>query len=195
MNHYVIYFPGLGDHKNFQIQTKALEKWHKFGLDPKFHHIGWNDNESYKIKLSKAVRTIDKIPSSHIVSIVACSAGASMAMNVYAERKSRISAAVFICGKINNPDAIMEWRKKQNPSLLDCVTASSKNAKELKPADKQKMLVIQPVFDGVVTKNDGRIPLVKHKTIFAFFHSVAIYLSLTLYKRASINFLKAKAVQ
>jgi predicted peptidase len=195
MAHHVIYLPGLSDHKSYPIQVRALEKWRNFGLDPQLQHIGWNNNESYKLKLAKIIKAIDKLPPKDTVSLVGASAGCSMAVNVYAQRKSRINAIVLICGKINNPQTIKEYRKSNNPSLLECVIASAQNVQRLDNEDKPKILVIQPIFDGVVTKSDGRIPDVQHKTIIAIWHSVAIYLSLTLYKRISINFLKSHAVQ
>lgn len=195
MAHQVIYLPGLSDHKSYPIQVKALEKWRKFDLAPKFQHIGWNNNEPYKAKLAKITQVIDKLPAKDVVSLVGVSAGCSMAINVYTQRKSRIGGVVLVCGKISYPQTIKQYRKKQNPALLDSVKASDANAQKLTDKDKQKMLVIQPLFDGVVTKDDGRIAGVRRKTVFAVFHPVGIYLSLTLYKRLSINFLKAKALQ
>jgi predicted peptidase len=120
--------PGLGDHQNAGIQTMALKKWQKFGLKTHFQTIGWNNSELYKSKLNKILKAIDELPDQQIISLVGASAGASMAINVYAARKSRISAVILICGKINRPQTLGDNYRTKNPVLLDSVTASSKNA-------------------------------------------------------------------
>jgi hypothetical protein len=196
MMHHVIYLPGVGDHKNASIQINAIKKWKKFGLDTQHHLINWNDNETFNDKKDAVIKLVDELYSlDKSVSIVGISAGASMAMNVYTARQNKISSVVFICGKINRAHTIGADYKLRNPRLFESVSMSEKAVTRLTAEDKAKMLTIQPIFDGTVTKEDGRIDGVKQKTIFAFLHPIAIYLSLTLYRRVSINFIKNKAVQ
>jgi predicted peptidase len=196
MSHHVIYLPGVGDHKNSPIQTKALEKWRKFGLEPHFQLINWNSSESFESKLGQIIKIVDELSSqNHTISLVGASAGASMAMNIYSARKGKISAVVLICGKINRPETLGVNYKTQNPALLDSVTASAKNAKNLNDQDKAKMLTILPIFDEIVAKSDGVIPGVKNKTLFSVTHGPSIGLALTLYKQIAINFIKSKSVQ
>jgi predicted peptidase len=196
MTHHVIYLPGVGDHKNAAIQIKALKKWKKFGLEAHFHHINWHDNEAFKDKKDSVLKLIDELYSfDKSVSVVGVSAGASMAMNVYAERKNQIKSVVFICGKINNSATLGKDYKQRNPRLFESVSESEKTAGKLTAYDKAKMLTIQPVYDGVVAAADGRISGTAHRKIFAVFHAAAIYLSITAYRRISINFIKSKSVQ
>jgi predicted peptidase len=196
MAHCVIYIPGLGDDKNGDIQKRAIEKWRKFDLQPHYQEVNWNDSEKYKQKLNKIVKNIDDLLSQkNRVSLVSSSAGASLALNVYAQRKDKISSVVFISGKINRPEALGEKYKSKNPALLQSVRESSLVAAKLTKEDKQKMLTVFPLFDGVVGKADARIPGVKNKTTPVVFHALNIYLSLTLFRRISINFIKSKGVQ
>jgi predicted peptidase len=196
MAHHVIYLPGVGDHQNAQIQINALRKWNKFNLETHYLHINWNDNESFKSKLYNVIKIIDELyETDEYISLVGASAGASMAINAYSARKDKINAVVLICGKINNPQTLGDGYKNRNPRLLESVSASSENSKNLTRADKSKMITLLPIYDGVVELNDGWIEGVKNKTMFSVFHAIAIYLSISLYKRTSINFIKSKRVQ
>jgi pimeloyl-ACP methyl ester carboxylesterase len=193
---YVLYIPGLGDDTNGEVQRRALEKWRKFGVEPLFQTIIWNNNEPYKQKLNKILKVVDELAAQkHTTSLVGASAGASMALNVYSERKGKINSVVFISGKINQPQTLSARYKKDNPAFLDSVIASTKQASQLTDHDRQKMLTIFPLYDGKVTKSDATISGVKNKTLPNLFHAANIYLSITLYKRLIINFIKAKSVQ
>jgi predicted peptidase len=196
MSHCIIYFPGVGDDKNGGIQQEAIEKWQKFGLVPYYLPMNWHGSEPYKARLQKILKLIDKLlREGNQVSLVGASAGASMAMNVYGARKDKISSVVFISGKINRPETLGDNYKSKNPSLLPCVKASAKVAAELTKEDKKKMLTIFSFFDGTVSKADAKITGVKNKTLPVILHPVCIYLSLTLFRRISINFIKSKSVQ
>jgi pimeloyl-ACP methyl ester carboxylesterase len=190
MAHHVIYLPGVGDHKNAPFQIRALKKWNKFDLVTHFQLIRWNNSESYELKLKKVISLLDKLYSqNHTISLVGASAGASLAMNVYANRRNKIKAVVLICAKINNPQTLGQKYKTNYPALLDCVKASSQAVKNLKPSDKQKMLTINPLYDGVVARADCNITGVKNKIIIAAIHGISIGLAISLYKRTIIKFI------
>jgi dienelactone hydrolase len=158
--------------------------------------MNWHGSEPYKARLQKILKLIDKLlREGNQVSLVGASAGASMAMNVYGARKVKISSVVFIAGKINRPETLGDNYKSKNPSLLPCVKESAKVAAELTKEDKKKMLTIFSFFDGTVSKADAKITGVKNKTLPVILHPVCIYLSLTLFRRISINFIKSKSVQ
>ena len=195
MAHYVIYLPGVGDHTNAPFQIKALERWHKLGLEPSLQAIGWSNNVSYEAKLNRILKAVDDLASHHLVSLVGASAGASMAVNVYAVRRAKIHKVALICGKVNNPQTLGDNYKNKYPALLGSVTASNKNAKKLSAADKKKMLTVVPIFDGTVLRSDSIIPGVKNRTIPFILHGISIGAAITIFKRHIINFLKAKAVQ
>jgi hypothetical protein len=185
MSHCIIYFPGVGDDKNGGIQQEAIEKWQKFGLVPYYLPMNWHGSEPYKARLQKILKLIDKLlREGNQVSLVGASAGASMAMNVYGARK-----------EINRPETLGDNYKSKNPSLLPCVKGSARVAAELTKEDKKKMLTIFSFFDGTVSKADAKITGVKNKTLPVILHPVCIYVSLTLFRRISINFIKSKSVQ
>jgi predicted alpha/beta hydrolase family esterase len=197
MAHHIIYLPGLGDHANAQVQIKFLEKWRKKdNLEPHFVHINWNDNEVFADKLNKVIKLVDELSAQNgTVSIVAASAGCSMAISAYCSRKDKINRVILICGKIRNPGTINSNRKSKNPSLMDAVTASDSLVNELSINDKAKMLTLRPVVDETVTKSDGTIPGVKDKILFSIEHGLSIILAISLYKKIAINFIKSKSVQ
>jgi predicted alpha/beta hydrolase family esterase len=196
MAQHIIYLPGLGDHTNAQIQIRYLAKWRKYNLETHFAHINWHDNEKFEDKLNRVIKLVDEFSNqSGTVSLVAASAGCSMAINVYCARKSKISSVVLICGKIRNPGAIISTRKSNNPSLQDSVILSDSLVNKLSNNDKAKMLTVRPLIDETVNKSDGTINGVKNKIIFSVEHALSIILAISLYKKIAINFIKSKSVQ
>jgi hypothetical protein len=196
MAHHVIYLPGLSDHTNGHIQKKALVKWRKHNFEPHFVHINWHDNESFKHKFERILKLIDGfIDNKNTVSLVAASAGCSMAINVYAARKDKIASVVLICGKLRDPGTVGENYKTQNPSFIYSVIESDKIVKKLDKTDKVKMLTLRPLFDETVKKSDGTIEGVSDKIFLSVEHALSIILALSLYKRVIINFIKSKSVQ
>jgi pimeloyl-ACP methyl ester carboxylesterase len=196
MAHYIIYFPGLGDDSTGSIQQKAIKKWQKYGISTYYLPMHWQSEETYSTKLERALRVVDELGSAgHQISLVGASAGASMAMNTFASRKDKIISAVFISGKINRPRTMGSKYTAPNPALMPCVEASSKAVAELTKDDKQKMLILYPLYDGTVTKDDSFIPGVKVNRVVSMLHSISIYMCLTIFKIISINFIKSKSVQ
>jgi predicted peptidase len=195
MANYVLYIPGVSDHKDI-FQQRALKSWDKFNLDVRFIKVNWYDNEPFKDKLKRIIQLVDELSvKGSTISLVAASAGCSMAINVYQMRKNKINSIVFICGKMVNPNNIQSHYKRDNPSFLESVIESDKNIKKLTARDKEKILTIHPLYDEVVNKRDGIIAGARNETLVAVGHAIGIISAISIYKRVSINFIKAKSVQ
>jgi pimeloyl-ACP methyl ester carboxylesterase len=196
MAHYVIYLPGFGDTNNSQVQIRLLNRWRKFGVEPRFQSINWSNNENFESKLARILEDVDElIKQKHKVSLVGISAGATMAINTFSARKDNIDKVVFICGKINNPQNVRQYYFQKNPAFKESLEQAAVNLQKLDEKDKSKMLSIHPIYDEVVYVRDAKLAGAKSKTIFSVEHALSIFLALSLYKKVAINFIKAGGLQ
>jgi predicted peptidase len=170
----------------------VISRWNKRGIVPIFQEIGWANDEPYESKFERITKNIDKlIKQGHKVSLVGVSAGATMAINVYSAKKSKIAKVVFICGKINRPEKVREAYFNKNPAFKKSLEAAAINLQKLDKTDRAKMLSLHPIVDGVVAVRDTHLHGAKNKTVFSAGHAFTILLVLSLYKRMVINFIKA----
>lgn len=191
--HYVIYITGLGDQKPL-YQPQIINRWRKFGLTPHYHPVGWADGEAFAPKLKRLIRKVDEIyGQGHTVSLVGISAGAGAALNVYMERRAKISGLVFICGKLIGYSNVNPNYFKKNPAFSESLKLTQVNLTKIKDEDKAKMLSIRPIFDETVPINTQLIPGVNRRLIISIFHIPSIFLAITIYRRMLVNFLKHHA--
>jgi len=174
-------------------QVKVLKRWNKAGVGTHFIPIGWSNNESFETKLKRVVDQIDEFAKAGGVSLVGTSAGASMAMNAYCERKSKVSGVVFICGKLRNAEGVGEKFFRRNPAFRKSIFNCQANLEKLTIEDKAKMMTLRSAFDGLIPVYDSEIPGVKSRTLPFIIHIPTIGLALTVFKNWTIGFLKAQA--
>jgi pimeloyl-ACP methyl ester carboxylesterase len=194
-DHHVIYITGLGDQKPL-YQPQLINKWQKLGVIPYYSAVGWADGQTFAPKLARICKLVDDLYAQNgVVSLVGISAGAGAALNVYMERKNKISGLVFICGKIVGLDNVNPRYFKQNPAFRESLELTQQNLIKLTPKDKAKMLSIHPIYDQTVPIAATQVPGVKSRRIISIFHVPSIFLAITLYKRATLNFLKQQSVE
>jgi pimeloyl-ACP methyl ester carboxylesterase len=202
--HHVIYIPGLGDqdktsYKNIfkaSLQKKLINGWQKLGVVPHYFAVGWSDSEPFEQKLKRLVDLIDSLSDAGTtVSLVGASAGASLALNGYMQRRHKISGVVFVCGELGSSANIRPSYFKNNPAFKGSMKQLDINLKRLNDTDKAKMLSIHPLYDEIVPIKDTKIARVKNRHIISVEHALSIGLAMTIYKRIVINFLKQQSVQ
>lgn len=189
MTHNIVYVPGFGDH-NPDIQLRLLKRWRRYGVETQFQRVNWIDKEPFQSKLGRVLESIDKLAGQGPVSLIGVSAGASLALAAYSARKNQISSVVFICGKLQNPEAVNESFFITNPAFRESVFSTTGNIKNLSDADKAKMLSIHAFIDTVIPVSNSKISGVKNKTIPAIGHVISIFLALALYAKSITKFMK-----
>lgn len=189
-NSHIVYVPGLGDHKP-QLQVNLLNRWQSYGVQVHFIQINWIDDEPFQAKLNRVLDAIDKFAEQGTVSVVGVSAGASMALAAYTQRKQKISRVVFICGKLQNPRGVNESYFVTNPAFRKSVFTLPASLEALSAQDKAKMKTFHPYIDTVVPVSNSKIADVTDKTIPAIGHVFAIFLALTVYAKNITKFLKS----
>lgn len=189
----VIYITGLND-SNVSLQKNAVNSWRIFGVNPIFFQTRWSNNESFKTKKEQLLELIDReLDRGNTVSIFAVSAGASLAISAYLQRKSSVSAMVFVCGKILRPEIVAEKYFEQNPAFRKAMSEISSNVAKLNKGDREKILSLSPIFDETVTKRDTFVRSAKNSTLPFVFHAPTIAIAISLLAFIPLSFLKQKS--
>src|SRR5665648_522378 len=103
MKHHIIYISGLGNRYD-GLLLFLLFFWHVFGVKTEFVAMKWYGGTSYQEKFDRVIATIERAEAKgYTVLLIGESAGASMAMNVFAQRDS-LHRLVSLCG-VNSPHA------------------------------------------------------------------------------------------
>lgn len=190
MAHHVIYIHGFGDSKP-DGQNALVKLWRVFGVRTHYSPVYWAKDEAYKIKLGKLLSLVDQLSIENTVSVIGVSAGASMAMNIYAERKNKINRVIFIVGKLLYPETVQESIFQKHPVFRGSVFAADENFKQMSKTDKNKMLTMYALVDNTVPILASMLPGVKHKRILALGHIPAIYIAITFYSYSITKFIKS----
>lgn len=195
--HHVIYIPGLGDTKNVPGQRAAVRTWRLYGLHGHCHPVVWSrKSESFDDKLTGVLAEIDDLlAAGHRVSIVASSAGASMALHAYQARKKKIVAVVLICGEVGDAKNIASPYFEENPAFKLSMERLPETLSHLVPEERQRIMSLHPIYDEIVPIADTQLDGVHMSTVVSFLHAPTIGLMLTVGFYAPSRFLKRCARQ
>ena len=191
--HYVIIFPGLGDKVLF---VKIITLWWKFiGLQPIVCKVGWGfKNSNFKTQKDKMINIVDRFLQKGDVSIVGTSAGGSMAFNVFLERPDVIKNAVNICGRLragNHKFRSLEIMSKRSKIFKDSVLSFESKEKLIPQDIKDRMMTISARFGDELVPADTSLLLGGYNiSVFMIEHGLSIRLSLTLFSKSMIDFIK-----
>lgn len=193
MKNKVFIIPGLGDGVNKTIWI--TNHWRNYSLEPVVYSARWNSEENFKEKLTKLLGQIDLcISNGDNVSLVGCSAGASMVLNAFLERKNVVNKVVSICGRLRTGNQkgfrSLEVRSKHSPSFFESVKLFENKEHILSPADKNRIMTIRSLFGDELVPSETAILTGAHNiTIPVAEHSLSIIMTL-IFSNKLINFLK-----
>lgn len=188
--HVVIYITGLND-RNVKFQKFAISTWRVFGIRPILFKTGWADSRSFSQKLDRLLILIDeKNESGEVVSLVAASAGASLAVAAFARRRETINGVVFICGKLRNPQTVGTSYYLQNPAFREAMITLNDNLASLTKTERARIMSISPLLDETVVVKDTKVTGAKNVKSPTLFHVPTIALGITIFSFLPIFFLK-----
>jgi predicted esterase len=191
MAHNVIYITGFGDHRPY-AHDKLIKLWKLWGLKPHYCPVGWDLKVAYEDMVSKVEKMADSLAAKgESLSIVGVSAGASLAMNIYADQPEKFNKAIFISGKLLYPETVQETYFEAHPAFRQSVYDADANFKKMSDKDKIKMMTMYAIADNTVPVRASKLGGVKHKRVLTVGHLPAIYISITLYSRAIAKFIKS----
>jgi len=189
--HHIFYVPGLGDPR-YQEQGLLLKLWRIYGVRVHYTPMYWSDDRPFQLKLEELLEKIDRAAGSGAaVSLIGTSAGASSVINAYAKRKNVISGVVCICGKLQGD--LPQKTIQQNPSFNESFQAVPDSLALLGKSDRQRILSLHPIKDGIVPIDETRIPGTHEKTMFSIGHVVSIAYAITVDSWRITRFLKTQA--
>ena len=189
-SHVVIYITGLND-RTVKFQKFAVSTWWVFGVQPILFQTNWANSESFSQKLDRLLNLIDeKNEYGQVVSLVAASAGASLAVAAYARRTETINGAAFICGKLRNPQTVGASYYLQNPAFREAMSTLNDNLASLTSVERARIMSISPLLDKTVVVKDTFVTGAKNVKSPTLFHVLTIALGITLFSFLPIIFLK-----
>jgi pimeloyl-ACP methyl ester carboxylesterase len=195
--HHIVYIPGLADTGVNRIsQGFALQVWQAiYGVSTQTIRVGWaNAHDSFEAKLQRVVNAIDQAQSKgKVVSIVASSAGGSLAINAFAARPQAVQSVVTIAGAHGPVTHASKHTLARNPALGPSLVQQVQAIASLSAAARGAILVIKPAQDNVVQLRDMDIPGVHYSQLSTKGHAKAIAAALTKYSPRIIAFIKHAA--
>lgn len=189
----MIYLPGLGDPRPKE-KSVLRRLWGLYGIEVSYHPLYWNDNRPFEVKLKDIITEIDTLTETGtLVSLVGASAGASAAMNAFASRHETLNALVCICGKINNPQTVMEYTFSHNPSFRDSLSLIPHSLAQTQGPIRGRILSLHPLYDGVVPVADTFIEGAVNRSMPSVGHAASIAYADIFASATIARFLKTAA--
>ena len=193
MKHLVIYVPGLGDKRLYAGALRtALALWRTSRVRTYYFVVKWADkSEHYDVKLQRLLDTIDdQVAKGYTVSLVAASAGSSLALTAYAHRKAKIHTVTSVCGKLHNPGAISEALFAINPAFRASLRAYERIESTLNQHDRKKVLIVRAWRDVYVPAEDGEVVGAHTHIQPTMGHVFSVIMALTFCRWPILRFIK-----
>jgi pimeloyl-ACP methyl ester carboxylesterase len=189
MAHHVIYIPGIGDTKT-TFQELAVGTWRLWGVRPHTFAMRWADGKPYGPKFERLLVLIDELLShGDRVSLVAASAGATVALNTFAERP-QLNGVVLIAGKVNRAYAIGDWYKRHTPAFVQSAERTDSSVADLDKPQRARIMSRYGLVDYIVPKKDSYVPGAQHRRVVGIGHIMTIAFQLVFGAPLYIRFLR-----
>ena len=192
--HRIIYIPGLSDNGDLFMSTAS--KWQQQGLVPSVYQVKWRDGASFQYKLDGLIAVIDGfLKEGDVVSLIGCSAGGSMALNAFVERKTAIRNIVIISGRLrsgnNKGFRSLTKRAQSSPAFTESVTRCESQQNLLSNDERKNVMTTHALFgDELVPADTAVLKGARNTTVPILGHVFSIFLSLTIFSNRIIDFLK-----
>ena len=198
--HHVIIVNGLGETTGrFEAQVMGLKlitkNWsEKYQLTPEIIPVEWEDDQNLEQKLKQITDLIDElVKTGNMVSLIGCSAGGSLVLNAFAERKNVIEKVINLDGFVRpGSPKVVEYFEKvgaKSKSFRESVLRFEALEPQLSKNDRKKILTVRPLVDELVPPETVIIKGATNKKISAVEHVLGIATSLIVYDPV-IMFLK-----
>lgn len=190
--HYVIFILGLSKQASKSPRRQIPNYWHWLGIDGEIYRLNWMEKTPFEARLKELAARIEELSKEgRAVSLVGVSAGADAAINAYVQKRDLIHKLVLVCGRLGMFDKINPWYFETYPLFQGAIEKVPISLSSLKIEDKQKILTMQPFYDGLVPVASTRIEGVRSKRILSVGHFLSIIIALTVYSRAIARFVKS----
>lgn len=190
---HVLYIPGLGD-ETVAGQRLAVRTWRLWGVESELFQMHWADSEDWDTKLKRLLARVDELNAKNKpVAIVAASAGASAAINIFALRKTQIAGCVLVASKVNHAETIGEKYRRQNPAFVQSAQMCEKALANLNNADRKRIMSRYAAFDALIPRRDSYIAGARNRVLWSAGHAFTIATQILFGAPLFLRFLKALA--
>lgn len=190
MKLHVIYIPGIGDDRT-GLQGRIVKTWRIWGVESELWSMDWADGRSWGSKSETFLDHIDELArGGKKIALVGASAGGSAAMNIYAQRRDKISGVVCIAGKINYPETIGKRYRQKNRSFVESAEQCQDSLKRLNEADRKRIMSRYGIYDELVPKRDSVIDGAHNRIVLGVGHGITIATQIIFAAPVFIRFLK-----
>ncbi len=181
MEHHVIIVNGLDETTGrLEVQVAGIKlitkKWpEKYQLIPEVIPVEWEDGQDLEPKLKKITDLIDElVKTGSRVSLIGCSAGGSLVLNAFIERKNVIEKAINLDGFVRpgSPNVIEYFENvgAKSKAFRESVLRFEALESTLRENDRKKILTVRPMVNGLVPAEtviikgaaNEKIPVVEH---------------------------------
>lgn len=185
----VLHINGLGNGSVGWRERFLMRHWSKIGVDFIPACVDWYDGKPLEGKIRIVELKLGKLLADHKrVILLGSSAGASLALHVYAGRRTDNLRVVLAHGRLRDshvrwPDyRTLEWAAhltQNNPmpksqAFYDSVTKCEQDVlPSLKSADLRRILILKPLMDFVVPLKTMGVPGAPAHRSFAIGHKLA----------------------
>jgi len=193
MKHYIIILPTLmDDAPAIQMFTGF---WPLLGLTPVVLKFGWKkikDDVGLVQNIAKIISEVDRLAKLGTVSLVGCSAGGNIMINIFSQRKDIVKRVINVCGALR-PGGV--GSKFDTPAYLKSLQYCEEVIAKLSEEDKNKIMTIRPRFgDEFVKPEQVSIAGAKNISLPTFEHMLTIMMALTIFSQPTIDFLKNNGI-
>ncbi|HOZ03291.1 MAG TPA: hypothetical protein PKX78_02220 [Candidatus Woesebacteria bacterium] len=193
ISHHVIILPGLSDNTvSIQLATKW---WRIFGIETHIASMGWkNPNTNLDQKLAEIIDLARSLASNGRVSILGTSAGGSAAINTFLLDPKSIQKAVSVCGRLRAGKHNLRSLDKKSacsPAFRQSVVELEYQEPSMPDELRTRILTITALFgDELVPRDTSKINGTNNIFVPSAEHVLTIGLSLTIFAKPIINFLR-----
>lgn len=151
----------------------------------------WMDGEGFQPKLERLLAKVDSLTAEgRTVSLISASAGASAALNAYANRQDVVHGLVSICGKLRGYDSVSPVVYGRNPAFQQSMEMLPESERLLGMPARGRILSMHALADESVPIADSRLPGSVPRAIPLVGHVPSIAYGLTIGSFGAIRFLK-----
>jgi hypothetical protein len=190
--HYVIILPTLMD--DASAARLFTRFWPLFGLTPIVFKFGWKNiknEDDLNHGFDRVILEIDRLTKLGNVSLLGCSAGGNILINIFSQRRDVIHRVINVCGALRPGGAPSKF---DTPAYLKALEYCEQAIAGLSQDDKKRIMTMRPRFgDEFVKADQVYIEGAKNIIIPTAEHMLSIILSLTLFSKSIFYFLKSKS--
>jgi dienelactone hydrolase len=179
MKDYIIYISGLGDGYDV-FRSFFLKGWRVFGVRSELVGMRWNNGETYEQKADRIKQALDTArQKGYRVSLVGESAGASIAMNVFADDQA-VHRFVSLCGVNTSKTPISPTVFKRKPAFHEAIRRLDAARDRAVSTKLERISVVTSLKDPSVPVRTNLIPGAGHTVIWLVGHLTTIAFCLSL---------------